>query len=318
MKIETQIKTITVSAPVTIANLVCGFDILGMALDEPRDILQVSINDSNRVTIINKDDFNLPVDPAQNVSGVALQALMSAHPNPAGFELISHKKIKPGSGLGSSAASAAGAVVAANKLLNDYFSLDDLVNFAMAGEELASGVKHADNVAPCIYGGITLIRSQQPLDIIPLSVPKLFVTVIHPQIEIKTSDARQILRKGLLLKDAIIQWGNIAGLVAGFLKDDHALIGRSMNDIIVEPVRSILIPGFKEIKNTSMEVGALGGGIAGSGPSIFMLSAEETTANEIKQRMENIYNRLGINYHVYVTTISPQGVRIENQVLSTD
>ena len=305
--------TVTVSAPATIANLVCGFDILGMALEEPRDILQVSITDSPGIQITNKDDFDLPTDPSQNVAGVALQAMLNEYPDAIGFNLVSHKQIKPGSGLGSSAASAAGAVVAANILLDQYFSTEQLVQFAMAGEELASGVKHADNVAPCIYGGITLIRSLEPTDIIPLSVPELYVTVIHPQIEIKTSDARQILRKNVLLKDAIIQWGNIAGLVTGFLKNDHALISRSLADIIIEPVRSILIPGFKEIKNCSIEAGALGGGIAGSGPSIFMLSANEQTAIDVQNRMKDIYQRLGIDYNVYVTTISKQGVRIENE-----
>ncbi len=313
MNAKNRIFTVTVSAPATIANLVCGFDILGMALEEPRDFLQVSITDSLGIQITNQDDFDLPTDPVQNVAGVALQAMLNAYPHPAGFNLVSHKQIKPGSGLGSSAASAAGAVVAANILLDQYFSSEQLVQFAMAGEELASGVRHADNVAPCVYGGITLIRSLLPPDIIPLSVPELFVTVIHPQIEIKTSDARQILRKNVLLKDAIIQWGNIAGLVTGFLKNDHALISRSMTDIIIEPVRSILIPGFKEIKTSSIEAGALGGGIAGSGPSIFMLSADKKAAIDVQNSMKDIYHRLGIDYNVYVTTISQHGVRIENE-----
>ncbi|MBA2499562.1 MAG: homoserine kinase [Chitinophagaceae bacterium] len=313
MNAKNRISTVTVSAPATIANLVCGFDILGMALEEPRDFLQVSITDSLGIQITNQDDFDLPTDPVQNVAGVALQAMLNAYPHPAGFNLVSHKQIKPGSGLGSSAASAAGAVVAANILLDQYFSSEQLVQFAMAGEELASGVRHADNVAPCVYGGITLIRSLLPPDIIPLSVPELFVTVIHPQIEIKTSDARQILRKNVLLKDAIIQWGNIAGLVTGFLKNDHALISRSMTDIIIEPVRSILIPGFKEIKTSSIEAGALGGGIAGSGPSIFMLSADKKAAIDVQNSMKDIYHRLGIDYNVYVTTISQHGVRIENE-----
>ncbi len=313
MNAKNRISTVTVSAPATIANLVCGFDILGMALEEPRDILQVSITDSQGIQITNQDDFDLPTDPFQNVAGVALQAMLNEYPHPAGFNVVSRKQIKPGSGLGSSAASAASAVVAANILLDQYFSSAQLVQFAMAGEELASGVRHADNVAPCIYGGITLIRSLLPPDIIPLSVPELFVTVIHPQIEIKTSDARQILRKNVLLKDAIIQWGNIAGLVTGFLKNDHALISRSMTDIIIEPVRSILIPGFKEIKTSSIEAGALGGGIAGSGPSIFMLSADKKAAIDVQKRMKDIYHRLGIDYNVYVTTISQQGVRIENE-----
>lgn len=303
-------KKIKVLSPATIANIVCGFDILGMALEFPADELQVSLNDSNTVRICNNDDYKLPDDPEQNVIGVALRALMDAYPHRAGFDIVSTKHIKPGSGLGSSAASAAGAVVAANKLLGNYFTNDQLVAFAMKGEELASGVPHADNITPCIFGGVTLIRSLDPPDIIPLAVPALYVTVIHPQIEIKTSDSRQILRKGLLLRDAIIQWGNIAGLVAGFLQNDTALISRSLEDVIIEPVRSILIPCFHDIKKKSIETGALGGGIAGSGPSMFMLSENQAIAQEVKKVMEAAYKHTGIECHTYVTRIAPVGVRI--------
>jgi len=172
-------------------------------------------------------------------------------------------------------------------------------------------VKHADNIAPCIYGGITLIRSIFPLDIIPLSGPPLFVTVIHPQIEVRTSDARQILRKEVKLKDAIKQWGNIAGLVSGFLKNDYELIGRSLEDVIIEPVRSILIPGFDQVKIKSKEAGALGGGISGSGPSIFMLCKELQTAKEVEHLMQEVYEKIGVEYKSYVTTINYDGVRIE-------
>jgi homoserine kinase len=180
----------------------------------------------------------------------------------------------------------------------------------MNGEKVASGVKHADNITPCIYGGVTLIRSIFPLDIVTLDAPPLFVTVVHPQIEVKTSDARQILRKEVQLKDAIKQWGNIAGLVAGFMKHDYQLIGRSLEDVIIEPVRSILIPGFDAVKNNCKEAGALGGGISGSGPSIFMLSEHESTANSVEIIMKDIYEKLGIDYKTYVTTIGKGGVKI--------
>ncbi|HEY8972436.1 MAG TPA: homoserine kinase, partial [Puia sp.] len=203
---------ITVQCPATVANLVCGFDVLGMALEEPYDIMEVSLLDEPVVRISSGDGFPLPSDPAQNTAGAPLLAMQEELEKPIGFEVIIHKKIKPGSGVGSSAASAAGAVVAANHLLKNRFSKEDLVRFAMFGEKVASGVKHADNIAPCIYGGITLIRSIFPLDIVSIPAPLLHVTVVHPQIEVKTADARQILRKEVLLKDAIRQWGNIAGL----------------------------------------------------------------------------------------------------------
>ena len=303
-------KRVKISAPATVANLVCGFDILGMALNDPNDVMEVTLLDEPVIKITHADDYDLPVEPAKNVAGAALLALQEAYGNKIGFEVVIDKRIKPGSGLGSSAASSAGAVVAANHLLGNIFSKEDLVRFAMNGEKVASGVKHADNLAPCIYGGVTLIRAILPLDIIPLSAPPLHVTVVHPQIEVKTSDARQILRKEVQLKNAIMQWGNIAGLVTGFLTNDYALIGRSLEDVIIEPVRSILIPGFDEVKMNSKEAGALGGGISGSGPSIFMLSQEEKTAKEVEKIMKNVFQNIGVEYKTYVTSISYQGVRV--------
>jgi len=303
-------KRVKISAPATVANLVCGFDILGMALNDPNDVMEVTLLDEPVIKITHADDYDLPVEPAKNVAGAALLALQEAYGNKIGFEVVIDKRIKPGSGLGSSAASSAGAVVAANHLLGNIFSKEDLVRFAMNGEKVASGVKHADNLAPCIYGGVTLIRAILPLDIIPLSAPPLHVTVVHPQIEVKTSDARQILRKEVQLKNAIMQWGNIAGLVTGFLTNDYALIGRSLEDVIIEPVRSILIPGFDEVKMNSKEAGALGGGISGSGPSIFMLSQEEKTAKEVEKIMKNVFQNIGVEYKTYVTSISYQGVSV--------
>jgi homoserine kinase len=303
-------KKITILAPATVANLVCGFDILGLALNEPSDIMQLRFIDEPKLVILNADDFGLPAEPQKNVAGVALLSLMESLEKPVGFEMTIKKMIKPGSGIGSSAASAAGAVAAANILLDNIFSPDELIQFAMNGEKLASGVKHADNIAPCLRGGITLVRSIHPLDIIPITAPPLFVTIVHPQIEVRTADARQILKKQIFLKDAIRQWGNIAGLVAGLLRSDYALIGRSLEDVIIEPLRSILIPAFSEVKKKSLEAGALGGGISGSGPSIFMLSKEKNTAIAVEKEMSSIYNRLGIENSTYVTTINDSGIKI--------
>ena len=303
-------KHVIVQSPATIANLVCGFDILGLCLDKPNDSMEVRLLDHPGITVTSKDGFALPTDPAQNTAGAPLIAMLEELDRPIGFEVIISKQIKPGSGIGSSAASAAGAVVAANHLLGNIFSKEDLVRFALFGEKVASGVKHADNIAPCIYGGITLIRSIVPIDIIAIPAPPLHVTVVHPQIEVRTADARQILRKQVLLKDAIRQWGNIAGLVAGFMKQDYDLIGRSLEDVIIEPVRSILIPGFDEVKATCKAAGALGGGISGSGPSVFMLSKDVDTAFRVEAIMQNIYTRICLDHHTYVTTINQQGVKI--------
>jgi homoserine kinase len=300
-------QSVTIKSSATVANIVCGFDILGFALNDPFDEITLELSDEPGVQIINYDDFNLPTDAEQNVSGAALIALLEETPEVKGFILHSKKNIKPGSGIGSSAASAAGAVMAANILLGNIYSKEDLVRFAMFGEKVASGVKHADNIAPCIYGGITLIRSIFPLDIIPIDAPPLHVTVVHPQIEVRTSDARQILKQQVLLKDAIKQWGNIAGLVAGFMKHDYDLIARSLEDYIIEPVRSILIPGFDEIKKVSKEAGALGGGISGSGPSVFMLSKDTQTAAAVELAMKDVYIKLGMDFHTHVTTIKQPG-----------
>jgi len=305
-----KMKKVKVHSPGTVANIVCGFDILGLALSEPYDVMEVMLLDRPEVIIHNRDIFNLPTEAEKNVAGVVLLSVMERMNNTIGFEVTVEKHIKPGSGIGSSAASAAGAAVAANYLLGNIFSSDEVVQFAMNGEKLASGVKHADNIAPCILGGISLIRSIHPLDIVSIPAPDLFVTVVHPQIEVRTSDARQILKQQVLLKDAIKQWGNIAGLVTGFMKNDYDLIGRSLEDVIIEPVRSILIPGFDELKVKCKEAGALGGGISGSGPSVFMLSKDESTAKAVGHVMSQVYEQIGIDYNIYVTTINKKGVEV--------
>lgn len=303
-------KSISIKAPATIANLVCGFDIIGLALEEPYDLMTLSFSDKPGLEIIHKDDFGLPTDLSQNVAGGALLALMQEINPELGFKLTIDKQIMPGSGLGSSAASAAGAVFAANQLLGNCFSNDDLIRFAMNGEKIASGVKHADNIAPCLLGGVTLIRSILPLDVIDIEAPPLFITVVHPQIEVKTSDARKILKKEIQLKSAIKQWGNIAGLIAGLMKADYQLIGRSLEDVIVEPIRNILIPEFNEVKSKSLAAGALGGGISGSGPSVFMLSSTKEIALKVEDEMKKIYCGIGIDFKTYVTTLNTHGIKI--------
>ena len=260
-------QSIKVKSPATLSNLCCGFDILGMALKEPFDIIELIQRDQKGINIQHVDDFSLPTDPAKNIAGVALQSMLDALNYTHGFDVIIEKKIKPGSGIGSIAASAAGIVVAANQLLGKPFTKKQLLSFAMEGELLASGSRHADNLAPCVYGGLVLIRDTASLDIIEINTPPLFITVIHPQIEIKTSFARKILPTEIPLTSAVTQWANVAGLVTGFLQSDYALISRSLHDVIIEPVRSKLIPGFDDVKKQSMDVGALGGGISGSGPS---------------------------------------------------
>ena len=304
------INEVSVSAPATVANVVCGFDILGFALEEPCDLMRVCLTSEKRIKIVHLDDFGLPCEPEKNVVGATLSAMLEIIGGDVGFEVEITKKIKPGSGIGSSAASAAGAAAAANLLLNNRFSKLELVEFAMCGEQVASGAKHADNVAPAIFGGFTLVRSNDPLDVISIDFPELFVTVLHPQIEVKTSDAREILKRQVLLKDAVEQWGNVAGLIAGLMKGDYDLISRSLEDKIIEPTRGILIPEFDRIKAESKRAGALGGGISGSGPSIFMFSRDIEIARKVESVMRENYRRINIDFNIHQTKINPNGVSI--------
>ena len=300
---------VSVLPPATVSNVVCGFDCLGFALDKPYDEMTVRKISERIVRIVNRDDYGLPTDPAKNVAGVALTALLAKAEADFGFEVEITKHIMPGSGIGSSSASSCGAAVAANRLIGDKFSKLELVEFAMEGEKLASGARHADNVAPCIFGGFTLVRSTDPLDIVSLAFPPLFATVIHPQIEIKTAEARAILPTDVPLKTAIRQWGNLGSLVAALAQGDYGLISRSMEDFIVEPVRKTLIPHFDEVKSASFAAGALGGGISGSGPSMFMLSESLSTAETVETAMRQVYSETGIEFNTYVSEISSDGVR---------
>jgi homoserine kinase len=302
--------SVKVKSPATVANIVCGFDILGLCLENPYDEFTLSLSEKVGVTIENIDEYNLPIDATKNVSGVALSKILEQEKDIKGFHLISKKIIKPGSGIGSSAASAAGVVVAANHLLGNKYSKQQLVDFAMFGEEVASGAKHADNIAPAVFGGITLIRSNHPLDIISIDYPELFVTILHPQIEVKTADARNILPKEIPLKNAVTQWANVAGLVTGFMQYDYDLISRSLEDVVVEPYRSKLIPQFYEVKNVGKDAGALGGGISGSGPSIFMLSKTAEIAMNVEVAMKEVYSKTGIEFHTHISSINKNGVSV--------
>ncbi|MBK8465970.1 MAG: homoserine kinase [Chloracidobacterium sp.] len=300
---------VRILSPATVSNVVCGFDCLGFALAEPCDEMTLRKMDECAVRIINRDDYGLPTDPAKNVAGVALLALMKAAQIDFGFEVEITKHIKPGSGIGSSSASSCGAVVAANMLIGERFSKLELVRFAMEGEFLASGSRHADNAAPCIYGGFTLVRSAEPLDIVSIDFPPMFATVIHPQIEIKTAEARAILPKDVPLKDAVQNWSNLGAFVVALAKGDYELLSRSMEDTIVEPVRKALIPKFDEVKSSSLNAGAFGGGISGSGPSVFMLSKTRETAENVEVAMNEVYAQTDIEYNIYVSEIHPTGVR---------
>ena len=297
--------------PATIANLSCGFDVLGLCLATAGDEMIIRKSEVKGVRITKIVGADLPMETENNVAGVAALAMMEEIETEFGFEIEIYKKIKAGSGIGSSAASSAGAVFGINELLGRPFTRKELVKFAMQGEKLASGNAHADNVAPCLLGGFTLVRCSNPLDIIKIDSPsELYATVVHPQIELKTSDARSVLKQTVSLKSAITQWGNVGGLVAGLYTQDYELIGRSLHDEIIEPVRSMLIPGFDLIKKTAYENGALGSGISGSGPSIFALSKGKVTAEKIAKAMSAVYDEIKLPYEIHVSKVNPEGISI--------
>nr|WP_292966446.1 homoserine kinase [Muricauda sp. UBA7809] len=303
-------KEIKVFCPATIANVSCGFDVLGLALDSVGDEMTVRKTSEKGIRITKIMGQDLPLETEKNVAGVAGLALLEKSDYDGGFEIEIDKRIKPGSGIGSSAASSTGAVWAMNELLGRPFSNLELVQFAMQGEKLASDVAHADNVAPAIYGGFTLVRSYDPLDIIPIPTPtELYATVIHPQIEIKTSDSRKILKTTISMEQGIQQWGNLGGLIAGLFLNDYELIGRSLHDHIVEPIRSILIPSFDHIKTNALKAGALGSGISGSGPSIFALSKGEEIAKNVAESMKETYKNIGVDFDIHISKVNSEGVK---------
>ncbi len=305
--------SIKVFAPASVANVTCGFDILGFAVDQPGDEITLKKSDSGKVSIlqITGDGGALPMDADKNTCSVVIKMFLNDLGIDTGIDIYLDKKMPLGSGLGSSAASSVAAICAINELLGKPKKLEELLPYAMEGERVACGAAHADNVAPGLYGGFVLIRSYDPLDVIKLKTPdKLYATLVHPHIEVQTKDAREILRKRIYFKDSVKQSGNVAGLIAGLLTSDYGLISRSMHDYIVEPTRSILIPGYNEVKDAVMDLGALGAGISGSGPSIFALSKDKITAEKIALKMKSVYAGFRIESETYVSKINQAGPKI--------
>ena len=297
-------------SPATVANVSCGFDVLGFCLDSVGDemVIRKTVEKGIRITKI--EGYNLPFEVEKNVAGVSALAMYEAAKPDCGFEIEIYKHIKPGSGIGSSSASAVGSVYGMNILLGNPFSKTELTAFAMKGEAVASQSEHADNIAPALFGGFTLVKSLDPLEILQIPTPEdLFAVVIHPQIEIKTSDARKILPETIALKHAITQWSNVGSLVHGLHTNDYDLISRSLKDVIVEPYRSQLIQGFEDIQNAALESGALGSGISGSGPSVFSLCKSEVNALKVEKAIRETYQNQNLPFETYVSKINLKGIK---------
>jgi len=307
-------ESIKVFAPATVANVVCGFDVLGFAVNEPGDEVIMRLTDTPGIVIskITGDNGRLPLDPRKNTVSVSVEHyLKSIGRTDIGLDIELHKKMPIGSGLGSSSASTVAGLFAAKTLLGDETDVVKLLPFARKGEEMACGHGHADNVAPALLGGFVLIRSYEPLDVIKLPHPKgLYCAIVFPDVDVPTREARQIIRNKIQMKDAVTQWGNIAGLVSGLFMNDIDLIGRSMQDVLVEPVRSMLIPDFYKMREMAMEMGAVSFGISGSGPSVFAFTKDLETAEKITQKLQQHLAKLNIGSNTYVSSINDEGPKV--------
>ena len=305
-------KPLNIFIPATVSNVACGFDIMGFPMEEPGDVMTFRPVEEKKViisSVTGHDD--IPQDPEKNIAGIVATNILRETGFPFGVEMSIHKGISPGSGIGSSGASAAGAAFGVNHLAGNKWDRKTLVRFAMEGESHASGTPHADNVVPALYGGFVLVRSYNPLDIIPITPPpELWCSVIHPLIEVKTEYSRGIMQKNVSLRDAVTQWGNVAGLTAGLLTHDYGLIGRSLVDVIAEPVRAVLIPEFDHLKEAALSTGALGCSISGSGPSVFALSKGKATAEKVAAAFRTVYSPLDIEFETHVSAITPTGIHI--------
>jgi homoserine kinase len=284
---------------------------MGFAIDGLGDEMIFQKNNFGNIRITKIEGAKLPFEIDKNAAGFVAKKMLEDAKADFGVDIEIYKNYKPGSGLGSSAASSSGSAFAINELLGKPFSQLELVKYAMLGEEVACGSQIADNVSAALYGGFVLIRSYSPLDVITIPTPnELYATVIHPQVELRTADGRNVLPKEVPLKKAVIQWANVGGLISGLYTSDYNLIARSIEDVIVEPARKLFIPHFDLVKQSCLDCGALAAGISGSGPSIFALSKGEKQAQKVKETMDHIYQNKGIEYNIYVSKIGNRGVRI--------
>jgi homoserine kinase len=303
--------SIKIFSPATVANVGCGFDVLGLCLDKVGDQMVIRKTQRKGIYITKIEGFELPYAVHENVAGVSALAMYNELNVDFGFEIEIYKKIKPGSGIGSSAASAAGSVFGMNYLLDNAFDKIDLIKFAMNGEAVASKSEHADNIAPAILGGFTLVKQNNPLEVIQLPTPKaLHAVIVHPQIEIKTADSRAVLPKTVALSDAITQWSNVGSLVHALHTSDYNLIGKSLKDVVIEPHRSKLIPNFNSLRKISLESGALGCSISGSGPSLFSLCEGLENARKVEANQRRFMTNTGIPFETHVSKINTEGIKI--------
>jgi homoserine kinase len=308
------LREVRVFAPATVANVACGYDVLGFAIEAPGDevVVRHGTRPGIHIVAITGDGGKLPREAHRNTAGVAAQDLLRhLGMSDRGVEMEIHKKMPFGSGLGSSAASAVAGVFAVNHLIGEPLTKRQLLPFAMAGEASADGAWHADNVAPCLLGGMVFIRSNDELDLAGIPVPEnLWATVVHPDIEILTKVAREILPADIPLTNATQQIGNLGGLLCGLIQSDYGLISRSIHDVIAEPRRQKLIPDFYRAKRAALAAGALGFSISGAGPSVFALCEGEAVAREVAEAVAAVFSAIPLANQVHVSRIQSRGVHV--------
>jgi len=305
-------KKISVFAPATVANIGCGFDILGMAIYGVGDLVTIVPNTSEKLIIksISGDGKKLTKNIHENIVAISIQALLTHLNSKQGFDIYLKKQMPLSSGLGSSAASSVAGLYAANLFLGSPLSKQELVPFAMEGERIACGTAHADNVAPSLLGGIVLCRNNVKAETISLPVPKqLYVVVVHPHYELKTSDSRKALPKKIDLKTGALQWSNTASFVHALHTNNFELLADSITDFVAEPRRKSLIPHFAEVKGAALLNGGLACSISGSGPSIFCIAKGKKNAEKAAAAMKNIYknNKMGVD--VYISNVNTKGAQ---------
>lgn len=304
----------TAFAPATTSNLAVGFDILGHPVGPAGDRVTVTRTASPGVVMgaVSGRAGPLPTDPAANTAGGAILRLLADHAPELGVEVAIEKGIPLGSGIGGSAASAVAAVVAANALLPAPLPLEALMPYALAGEAIASGAVHGDNVAPSLYGGLVLVRSAEPPDVVRLPAPpSLRCVMVLPRQRLDTRAARAVLPASVPLHDVIVQSANLAGVIAGCFQDDLALIARSMRDVVVEPHRAPLIPGFGAVRAAAMDAGALGCSISGGGPSVFAWCDGDETAQRARVAMVEAFASAGVAAEGWTCAVGGPGARLE-------
>lgn len=302
---------IKVFAPASVANVAVGFDVLGFALEAPGDeiIVREGKQPGLMISEIQGAGGKLPYDIMKNTAGYAAHRLLQfVGETDRPLEMEIHKKMPFGSGLGSSAASAAAGVFAVNEFLKTGLTKYEILRFAVEGEQIADGAFHADNVAPALLGGMIMIRDNETLDIKKLHIPSgLFVSVIYPHIEILTKESRGILKQEVSFKDVIRQQGNLGAFVAAMYTSDFGMIGRSLQDLLVEPQRAHLIPHFYAMKEQAMNAGALGFSISGAGPSMFALSDNSGIAEKINEQANLLYQKNKVPVTTYFSKINHEG-----------